>query len=118
MKINNKEKVVKVREFLKCFCEIGRSQQNEFLKDCSNVIILCISEACFNLLNNKHLKNKQHVVNKTRKIKRQMKWLSDPAQPFSKKRALLLKPEFGDILFSVIGDVLVPFLHKLLKNEK
>ena len=118
MKINNKERVVKVEEFLKCFCKCGRSQKIEFLKDCPNVIITVMSEACFNLLNNKHLKNKQHVVNKTRKIKRQMKWLSDPAQPYSKKRALLLKPEFGDILFNVIGDVLVPFLHKLLKNEK
>ena len=116
MKINNKEKVVKVTEFLKCFCKIGRSQQNEFLKDCPNTLIAIMSEACFNLLNNKHLKKKQFVTHNTRKIKKQMKCLSDTAQPYSKRRALLLNPEFGNILFSVIGNVLVPFLHKLLKN--
>ena len=58
MKINNKEKVKKVEKFLKCFSKISNEEKKGFIKNCPRPIITCLSETCYNLLKNKHLKKK------------------------------------------------------------
>ena len=112
-----KEKLKKVEEFLKCFSKISNEEKRDFIKGCNNSLIDCLSEACFNLLKNKHLKKNKNIVTKTKRIRRQMNWMSKSTNPCKKKRTLLQESDFGDILFDVIDNDLVPFLHKLLKNK-
>lgn len=117
MKINNKEKVEKVEKFLKCFSKISNEEKRDFIKNCPHKMITCLSEACYNLLENKHLKKNMNIATKIKTIRKQMKWMSSSTNPCQKKRALLLQSDFGDILFDIIDEDLVPFLHKLLKNK-
>ena len=114
MKINNKEKVEKVDKFLKCFSKISNKKKRDFIKDCPHTMITCFSEICFNILKNKHLKKSKK---RTGNVRKQMKWMSNPKNPCNKRRALLLDPKFGNILFDIIAENLVPFLNKLLKNK-
>lgn len=79
-------------------------------------MIDCFSEACYNLLKNKDLKKNKNIRTKTKKIKKQMKWMCNSRNPCLKKRTLLQQSDFSDILFDVIEEELVPFLNKLLKK--
>ena len=115
MKINNKAKVEKVEEFLKCFSKISNGEKRDFIKNCPHTMITCLSEVCYNLLKNKHLKKNMNIASKTKNIRKQMKWMCNSTIPCQKKRTLLQKSDFGDILFDIIDKDLVPFLHKLLK---
>ena len=117
MEINNKEKVKKVAQFLKCFCKISNDEKKDFIMNCPHTMITCFSEICYNLLKNKHLKKQKSIRAKTENIKNQMKWMTNSTTPNRKKRALLLQSDFGDILFDVISENLVPFLTKLLKKS-
>ena len=117
MEINNKEKVKKVAQFLKCFCKISNDEKKDFIMNCPQTMITCFSEICYNLLKNKHLKKQKNIRAKTENIKNQMKWMMNSTTPNRKKRALLLQSDFGDILFDVISENLVPFLTKLLKKS-
>ena len=116
MEINNKEKVKKVAQFLKCFCKISNEEKKDFIMNCPHTMITCFSEICYNLLKNKHLKKQKNIRAKTENIKKQMKWMMNSTNPNRKKRALLLQSDFGDILFDVISENLLPFLTKLLKK--
>ena len=110
MEINNKEKVKKVAQFLKCFCKISNEEKKEFIMNCPHTMIICFSEICYNLLKNKHLKKQKRIRAKTENIKNQMKWMMNSTTTNRKKRALLLQSDFGGILFDVIAENLtIPY---------
>ena len=117
MKINNKEKVEKVVQFLKSFCKISNEEKKDFIKNCPHSMITCFSEICYNLLKNNDLNRNRNITMKTGNIRQQMKWMMNSTTPIRKKRTLLLQSDFGGILFDVIAEYLLPFLTKLLKKS-
>ena len=117
MKINNKEKVEKVVQFLKSFCKISNEEKKDFIKNCHHSMITCFSEICYNLLKNNDLNRNRNITMKTGNIRKQLKWMMNSTTPSRKKRTLLLQSDFGGILFDVIAEYLLPFLTKLLKKS-
>ena len=94
MEINNKEKVKKVAQFLKCFCKISNDEKKDFIMNCPNTMITCFSEICYNLLKNKHLKKQKRIRAKTENIKNQMKWMMNSTTPNRKQDQKLYRCDF------------------------
>lgn len=108
IKINKKRKVRKVEEFLNSFCQMRKNEQRKFLNDCHPNLISCLSEACYNLLKNIHLKNNKKVVRNRSVLEKLLCGTCD-------RRREILTSTNGDRILALIKVVLLPFLTNLLK---
>ena len=114
IKINKKRKVKKVEYFLRNFCSLTKNEQRNFLKDCHENLICCISEACFNLLKNIHLKDNKKVLCMTHPIRRILEELWSKGVTCDRRREILTSAT-GDKVLVLLKGVLLPFLTNLLK---
>ena len=114
IKLNNKRKVRKVEHFLQNFCSLRKNEQRKFLRDCHENMICCISEACYNLLKNIHLKDDKKVVVMVNPIRGKLEKLWCEGVTCERRREILTSA-IGDKIFVLLKVVLLPFLTDLLK---
>ena len=114
IKINNKRKVKKVEEFLKNFCAMRKPDQRKFLRGCHENMICCISEACYNLLKNVHLKDEKKVVVMVKPIRGALEQLWSEGATCERRRKILTSAT-GEKVLILLKVVLLPFLTDLLK---
>ena len=115
MKVNNKNKVKKTENFLRSFSNLRKNEKRKFIQSCHNCMIDCIAEACYNLLKNIHLNNQKKVLSKLQPIKKDIQKLLCEKTSIDKKRAILLAPKTGDIIFDLLSRTVLPFLSELVK---
>lgn len=114
IKINKKRKVKKVEYFLRNFCLLSKNEQRNFMKDCHESLICCISEACFNLLKNIHLKDEKKVQCMIHPIRGILEELWSNGVTCDRRREILTSAT-GDKVLVLLKVVLLPFLTDLLK---
>ena len=115
MKVNNKRKVKKTENFLKSFSSLRKNEKRKFIHSCHNCMIDCIAEACYNLLNNIHLRDQKKVISKLQPIKKEIQHLCCDKTSINKKRDILLSPKTGDKVFELLATIVLPFLTNLVK---
>ena len=100
-------------ELLKHISKVKTNQSKRFFKKASKEIVECVSQCCFNILNNGFpLKDKSSasVKRKLMPIRNDIRELSNPKVSLKKKRKILSKQQVGRGIISILASTLLPLI--------
>ena len=103
----------KEAELLKHISKVKANQSKRFFQKASKEIVECVSQCCFNILNNSFpLKDKSSasVKRKLMPIRNDIRELSNPKVSLKKKRKILSKQQVGRGLISILASTLLPLI--------
>ena len=115
----NKLELKQRLNLLNSLLKVNKVDRKQFIENCPNDCIHALCEACFNLLHNNFQLNQaiiRKIKNKLKYIKEDFKKLSNEKIALKTKRKILVKPQVGNGIFSLLATTLIPALISLIKK--
>ena len=100
-------------QLLKHISKVKANKSKKFFQTASKEIVECVSQCCFNILNNGFPfkdKSSATVKRKLMPIKNDIRDLSNPKVSLKKKRKILSKQQVGRGIISVLASTLIPLI--------
>ena len=113
VKMDKKKVKLRLKElnkFTKC------KAKTQFICQCSDEAVHCLSELCFNLINGNIALKKKTLVKNLLPLRLILHFLADENESVKEKRKLLILN--SEILFPILQKKVIPALRKQVQNRK